>query len=348
MRTVAIARVHALPPANYWNRSVGDLAIEAAAPIVADFEAQAVFAAGTGASLVPQHQADFAAIVADRLGLNSRISLTLDAADVSGAAALYTAWLHVRHGLSETALVVAAAKVSDVSEAERLALMDRTLDQEAEVGSGLSFASQAGLLAGYCCSARGKDASAFTDASAANYAAWAKHCDGTGVTGAELRRDLVAAPPLVRTDFAQLLDGACAVLLSVDDTKQPAVLDSVATAGDIVALWERPEPLAFRAVSDAAMSALKGKGMPGWLEIDAAASVVQVLSLDALPKPRGTFALNLTGGSQGRGRVIGASPLYQLADAISAKSPCNDLLAVSVAGLGSRAYAAHISRRAAA
>jgi len=51
--------VNALPPANYWNRSVGDLAIEAAAPIVAEFEAQAVFAAGTEASLVQRRQADF-------------------------------------------------------------------------------------------------------------------------------------------------------------------------------------------------------------------------------------------------------------------------------------------------
>jgi acetyl-CoA acetyltransferase len=345
MKNVAIARANALPPANYWNRSVGDLALEAAAPIVAGSKVHAVFAGSSA-----QHQADFAAIVADRLGLNCRISLTLDAADVSGAAALYAAWLHVRHGLCETALVVAAAKLSDASEGERLALMDRTLDQEAEIGSGLSFASQAGLLASYYCSARGKDTSIFADASAANYAAWARRCDGTVVTGAELRRDLVVAPPLVRSDFAQLLDGACAVLLSADDSKQLPVLNSVASGGDVVSLWERSEPLAFRAVSVAVTSALEGKTMPGWIEIDAATSVVQLLSLDALvPKPGGAFlAMNVTGGSQGRGRVLGASPLYQVADAIDLNWPRNDLLAVSVAGLGSRAYAAHISRRAAA
>jgi len=49
--------------------------------------------------------------------------------------------------------------------------MDRTLDQEAEVGLGLSFASQAGLLAGYYCSAAGgRTRALYTDASAANYA----------------------------------------------------------------------------------------------------------------------------------------------------------------------------------
>jgi hypothetical protein len=139
-------------------------------------------------------------------------------------------------------------------------------------------------------------------------------------------------------------------LLSADDSKQLPVLNSVASGGDVVSLWERSEPLAFRAVSVAVTSALEGKTMPGWIEIDAATSVVQLLSLDALvPKPGGAFlAMNVTGGSQGRGRVLGASPLYQVADAIDLNWPRNDLLAVSVAGLGSRAYAAHISRRAAA
>jgi acetyl-CoA acetyltransferase len=344
MRNVFIARTNALQPANYWDRTVGDLAIDAAAPIVSDFEVQSVFA---GVSEASAAQADFAAIVADRLGLNTRISLTLDAADISGAAALYAAWIHVRFGLCETALVVAAAKLSDLSEAERLASMDRSLDQEVEVGSGLGFASQAGLLASYYCSVRGKDASAFAEASAANYAAWAKYSDGTAVTAPELRRDLVVAPPLVRSDFAQLLDGACAVLLTAEDNTRHPVLDSVATAGDVVALWERREPLAFRAVADAAASALKGRSIPKWIEIDAAASVVQLLSQDALfPKQNGAaVAINLAGGSQGRGRVLGASPLYQLADAVNVRPPRPNLLALSVAGLGSRACAAHISRR---
>jgi hypothetical protein len=345
VRKVAIARVNALSPSSYWQQSLADLATSAAAPIIAEEKVDSVFVAASAACLV-QRQADFAAIVSDRLGLNPRVSLAFDAADVSGAAALYAAWLHVRHGICDSALVIAAAKTSDLPEGERLALMDCTLDQEAEVGQGLGFAAQAGLLAGLYCRERKKDPAVFTEISATNHAAWAKHMDGPSLSGAEFRRDLVVAPPLVRSDFAQLLDGACAVHLRADDGTNLPLLDGVATASDVVAVWERREPLAFHAVSCAVTSALDGNAIPRWLEIDSAASVVQLLSQNALlPADGPSFSINLIGGTQARGRVLGASPLYQIADAVTLNSPYSHVLAVAVGGLASRAYAAYITRR---
>ena len=345
MRSVAIAQVNALTPSSYWDRSLSELALSASAPVVSGVKVDSVFAAASAPSLV-QGQADFAAIVADRLGLRPRVSLGFDSADVSGAAALYAAWLHVSVGVCDAALVVAAAKSSDLAESERLALMNATLDQEAEAAEGVDFASQAGLLAALYCVERARDSSIFTDVSALNYAAWAKHTEGGSLSGAELRRDLVVAPPLVRSDFAQLLDGACAVLLVSNGNEGSVLLESVATATDVVSVWERPDALSFRAVADAAASALKGEAMPLWLEFDTAASVVQILSEEALQlSDRSRHSVNLLGGTQGRGRVLGASPLYQLADAVNVKPPYSHLLAVSVGGLASRAYAAHIVRR---
>lgn len=345
MRTVAIARVNALAPSNYWDQSLSELALSASTPVVSGVEIDSVFAAASAPSLV-QGQADFAAVVSDRLGLRPRVSLGFDAGDVSGAAALYAAWLHVSAGACDAALVVAAAKVSDLAESERYALMNATLDQEAEAADGVDFASQAGLLAALYCTERAKDSSAFTEISASNYAAWSRHTDGVSLSGAELRRDLVVAPPLVRSDFAQLLDGACAVLLVSEGDGGSVLLDSVATATDVVSVWERPDALSFRAVADAAAAALKGEAIPRWLEFDTAASVVQILSEEALRlSDRSSYSVNLLGGAQGRGRVLGASPLYQLADAVNVKPPYSHLLAVSVGGLASRAYAAHIVRR---
>ena len=345
MRTVAIAQVNALTPSNYWNQSLSELALSASAPVLAGVKVDSVFAAASAPSLV-QGQADFASIVSDRLGLRPRISLGFDAADVSGAAALYAAWFHVSAGTSDAALVVAAAKVSDLAESERHALMNASLDREAEAAEGVDFASQAGLLAALYCSERTKDSSVFTEISASNYAAWSRHTDGVSLSGADLRRDLVVAPPLVRSDFAQLLDGACAVLLVSEVDDSSVLLDSVATATDVVSVWERPDALSFRAVADAAAAALKGEAIPRWLEFDTAASVVQILSEEALQlSDRSRYSMNLLGGTQGRGRVLGASPLYQLADAVNVKPPYSHLLAVSVGGLASRAYAAHIVRR---
>jgi hypothetical protein len=114
----------------------------------------------------------------------------------------------------------------------------------------------------------------------------------------------------------------------------------------VVAVWERPDPLAFRAVSDAVTLALGGDPIPHWLEIDSAASVVQLLSQDVLVgADRPSFSVNLAGGTQARGRVLGASPLYQIADATHLKAPYSHVLAVAIGGLASRAYAAYITRR---
>jgi acetyl-CoA C-acetyltransferase len=351
MKNVAIARVSALTPGNFWDRSICELAIEASAPIVAEVKVDALFVAASCALLV-QRQADFGAIVADRLGLKPSISMSLDAGDISGAAALHAAWMSVRCGLCESALVVAAAKVSDLSEGERLGLMDCTLDQEADVGRGLDFASQAGLLAGHYCSVRGEDSRAFVQISANNHSAWARHTEGPEVTAAELWRDLVVAPPLVRSDFSQLLDGACAVLLTANDRSAVATIDAIATASDVAAIWDRPNPLAFGAVSEAVGSALGGKAVPRWLEIDTAASVAQLLServVEAMAaKDDSSRTVNRFGGTQGRGRVFGASPLYLLADIVEPEPPDSRALVLSVAGLGTRAYAAHVLPRGAA
>ena len=344
MREVAIARANALTPSSYWDQSLGELSLAASESIVSREKVDSVFVACWAPSLI-QGQADFASIVADRLGLRPKIALGFDAADVSGAAALYAAWLHVGLGVCDAALVVGAAKPSDLSESDRLGLMNSTLDREADGDERADFASQAGLVAAFYCAQREKDASLFVETSAANYAAWAKHTDGVSLSGAELRRDLVVAPPLVRSDFAQLLDGACAVLLTPRKSDSTAVLLRVAMATDVVSVWERANPLAFRAVADAVSGALNGAPMPRWLEFDTAASVVQTLSQDALNASDGNkYAVNLVGGSQGRGRVLGASPLYQIADAVSLNPPYSHVLAVSVGGLASRAYAAHILR----
>jgi acetyl-CoA acetyltransferase len=342
MSDVAVVRAHSLAPDSYWGASLGDLVLEAAAPLLPLVKIDALFCAGPAAAFA-QGQSDFAALVADRLGIASDIALSVDAADASGAAALELAWRVLRSGGAKAALVVGAAKVSDLSEAERIALMDRTLDQDAEISAGLTFASQAGLLAAHYCRVRGKDIGVFAGTTAASLAHWARHTGRPAVTAAELRRDLSVAPPLVRSDFAQLLDGAAAVLLVAGKVDSPWKIESAASAVDTMALWERKDPLAFAAVEKAARSI---GDIPGWLEIDAAASVVQVLVEDAVGRVTKTkpSLINVRGGGAGRGRVLGASLLYQLEDIVAHDGAETSALALATAGLGSRAVALKLAQ----
>ena len=343
MMKVAVGRTHALEPGNLWDKGLSDLLTEAAAPVVAGIAVDGIFCAG---AVVPGRQADPATIVADRLGLDPLVALSFDCADVSGAAALFAAFQHLRAGACRRALVVGATKVSDASEPQRLSLMDESLDHDADIARGIDFTTQAGLLAGHYCRERGRDAAIFAETTAANLAAWATHARQHVPTAAELRRDLLVSPPLVRSDFAQLLDGGCAVLLSdAEDCESPRlVVDAMSSGSDVVSVWERKDPLAFEAVR-AAVRRLPDA--PNWLEIDAGVSVAQILCEDAidavLPGNPQVRRRNLRGGSFGRGRVIGSSALYQLADIGKIAVRGDSALLLAVSGLGSHVFAARLS-----
>ena len=343
MMRVAIAGAHALEPGNFWSKGLADLLTEAAAPVVSSIPVDGIFCSGIA---LPRRQSDPAAIVADRLALDPKIALSFDCADVSGAAALYAAFQHVRAGACRHALVIGAAKVSDASEAQRLSLMDMSLDGDA-VG-GLDFTAQAGLLAGEYCRKRGRDEAVFAQTAAANFAAWAAHTGHHATTAAELRRDLLVAPPLVRSDFAQLLDGGCALVLSdAESCKSPRViLDAMSSATDVVSVWDRKEPLAFEAVR-AVLRRLPDGNVPAWLEIDAGVTIAQLLCEEAIDavsmKKVQDCRRNSRGGAQGRGRVFGSSGLYQLADICEIAVRDESALLLAVSGLGSHVFGARLS-----
>ncbi len=147
----------------------------------------------------------------------------------------------------------------------------------------------------------------------------------------------------MRSDFSQLLDGAAAVLLVAGKSQSSWTIKHVGSATDTIALWERKDPLALAAVERAVRSI---GDIPGWLEIDAAASVVQVLIEEAIQRmvKAKSSLINVRGGAVGRGRVLGASALYQMQDIVGADVSQPEALLISTAGLGSRAVALKLTR----
>src|SRR4029453_18059809 len=134
------------------------------------------------------------------------------------------------------ALVLGVAKVSDLAERERGALLDALIDRDAEAPLGLSYQALAGLLADLYLTRHGLKASAFAHViakNAANAVLGGETFLPHAPSALELVRDIQAAPPLVRSDFAPLLDGATAVLvcdagLARELTPQPVEIVSIA------------------------------------------------------------------------------------------------------------------------
>lgn len=343
MKSVSLARSHSLPSAHAWTKSAGDLAIEVTEPLLSAAPIDALFVSSP-ASMAVDGQALGAAIVADRIGLAGVPSYLLEAGDASGAAALHAAYAQVAAGLSRCALVVGIAKVSDKAERARGALMDALIDREAEESLGLTYQALCGLLADLYLQRHGLKPGALAHVcakNAANAVAGGESFLPYAPSAMELRKDIPVAPPLVRSDFAPLLDGASAVLvaetgLARELCKTPIDIIAVAAAGDIASVAERKDPLAMSAVAGAVEGALGRAGIGredvGFWEVSANATILEVLSVEAAElAPAGCApsaykeglgglsherVINPSGGAQGRGLALGNGGIEQAREAL--------------------------------
>jgi acetyl-CoA C-acetyltransferase len=398
-RRVAIAAEAALKNDHRWEMSAGDLAIEVAKGLLdsgrppprtaggASVPIEAVFVAAP-AALQVEGQGNPAAVIADRLGLAGRAAVyALDVGDASGAAALHAAYAHVAAGLSRSALVLAVSKVSDLSERERGALMDTLIDREVEGGLGLSYAALAGLLADlyvqkYGAQAKGVFAHVVAK-NAFNAVTGGESFLSAAPTAQEILRDIPVAPPLVRSDFAPLFDGASAVLvadlgLAREIAPAPVEIVSVAGATDATVIADRKDPLRLEAVARAGADALSRAGVRdagalAYVDVQAACTVLEVLALESLgvTPPGGTGPLfkdgfgrvgsarvvSPGGGAQGRGLAFGAGGVEAAREAFLQLGPgagkrqvksgpgdASRALSVSIAGLGGQAFATVFGR----
>jgi acetyl-CoA acetyltransferase len=226
------------------------------------------------------------------------------------------------------------AKVSDLAERERASLVDATIDPEAEAPLGLTYQALAGLLADLYLQRHGLKASALAQVTAKNAAAGLKGGEtywSHAPSVLELARDLPAAPPLGRSDFAPILDGASAVLLADaalarELSPTPVEVLAQASRADWSVVADRPDPLAGFCVEAAAQAALAQASLTAdtlsFVEISSACSILETIAAEGIGLcSRGAYGarckeglappVNPSGGEQGRGFTFGASGVAQ-------------------------------------
>jgi acetyl-CoA C-acetyltransferase len=378
--SVAIAAERSLPAGHGWDRSAGDLAIEVAAPLLERAPVDALFVASP-AGLLVDGQAGQAAVFADRLGLGKLPAYQLEAGDASGAAALHAAVAQVAAGLSRCALVLAVAKVSDRSERERAALMDALIDREVEAPLGLTYQALCGLLADLYLQRHGVKPGELAHVcakNAGNAVAGGESFLPHAPSALEIRRDIPVAPPLVRSDFAPLFDGATALLVADaafarELGDRPVEIAALGAASDLTVVGERSDPLRLDAAARAAASALGKAGRRdlsslAFFEVSSSATILEVLAVesvglfspgaapaaykDGLGKLGSATVVNPGGGAQGRGLAFGNGGLEQAREAFlqlsgqagkrqvaAAETDGAAALSVCLGGVGSQAYA---------
>ncbi|MGD8603131.1 MAG: beta-ketoacyl synthase N-terminal-like domain-containing protein [Anaerolineales bacterium] len=344
---IIVAGIGLTPVGELWETSLKELAYQAilqARHESGDLEPQVLYVAN---ALSPQlsNQAHLGALIADFAGLRGIEAATVEAAGASGGMALRQAYLALRSGLVDVALVVGVEKVSERVSAEIEAAANSAGDADYEAPQGLTATTQAALMMrrymhDYQVPADGLSGFGLT-----------AHANGVANPNAMFRKALkpesygrapMVSEPVNLFDAAPLADGAAAIMLAraevlPDKLPFPKVrIAASSSSTDSLALHDRPELLQLRAAVESSHRAYAQAGIkPSDLdlfELHDRFSILAALSLEAagLAQPGqgwklaaegaigldGTIPTMTFGGSKARGDAIGATGVYQAIEVI--------------------------------
>ena len=348
MEKVYVAGAGQTVVGEHWERSLRNLSAEAilsALKMCGRPKIDALYAGNLLASSVSE-QSNLGALITSNVGLIGIETFVAEAGEASGAAALRMGFMAVRSGYVRTAVVVGVEKYTDAVGAEMAADCALGLDYDFEAMNGMTPASQAGILMARYMETYNPPREALgalpalAHANAVNnpYAMYRKAIGAERYMAAGLPED-----GLNLYDLSPYADGAAAVVLTSDaelasDIKKPMVeMLASQSAVDALALHDRPDPLAFSAVTASAQKALAKAGMDwgavDFFELWDAYSIFGALSVEACGlaargegwrwlaeqdhSPRGELPLVTMGGNKARGFPLGAAGVYQAVEAVA-------------------------------
>lgn len=346
MTEVVIAGIGMIPVGEHWDRSLRSLAVEAiqaARKDAGNLAPQAIYIGNMLASTV-SNQANLGALLADHAGLRGAEGTTVEAAGASGGAAARLGYLAVLSGLVDVAVVVGVEKFTDKVGPELESALAQMTDSDFEAVQGITPTAQAALLmqrylhdyqVDHDCFA-GFSLVAHANAATNPNAMYRKAISREAYGKAEAISD-----PLNLFDVAPYADGAAALVLIRSD-RIPARLEhemvritgsSIVT--DTLALHDRPDPLALNAAGFSVERACSQAGIlpkdVDLFELYDAFTIYAALSLESAGFTqrgqgwrlaesgqiglKGSLPISTLGGLKGRGNPVGATGVYQMAEA---------------------------------
>ncbi|MDA4121243.1 MAG: hypothetical protein OK404_02410 [Thaumarchaeota archaeon] len=330
---------------DHWDKSILDLAVEAArgalkgSPKVKPEQ----IIVGNMFSAVGARQEHLGAMLANALGMGGVPAYKVEAACASGGTAFNVGYSLVKSGALDSALIVGVEKMRDLEPEEVSQALAMAESAEYTQFVGATFAALNGLLARYYMEKMDvtrDELSAIPVLDHAN-AVSAEHAQfRKAITPEVVSRSSMIADPLRLFDCAPVGDGAAAVVIVNDNAvagrkgKMAEVLGGRISTTEF-SIYERKDMLDFKATHDAFKGALSEAGIGpkkvSTVEVHDAFSVVGALSLEAMgyskkgmgakDAKRGKFdrsselPINTFGGLKARGHPVGATGMYQIAEA---------------------------------
>jgi acetyl-CoA C-acetyltransferase len=342
---VWIVGVGLTPVGEHWEKSLREIALEAIAAALAEapgLSPQALYVANTLAPAL-SGQSQLGSLLADFAGLRGVEAMTIEAAGASGGAALRQAYLALKAGAIDVALVVGLEKVTDQAGPALQAALATATDADYEAVQGITPTAQAALIMRRYLHETGAPADALAGFSLV------AHANAVGNPYAMFRRAIkpedysragMVSEPVNMYDAAPVADGAAALILARSRALPPAgPLPAVRVAGSslaiaAVALHDRRDPLVLEAANHSANQAYRQAGVTAddidFFELHDPFSIYAALSLEAAGfasrgqgwrlaqdgeiTRQGRIPVTTLGGSKARGDTGGATGVYQVAE----------------------------------
>ncbi len=345
MRQVAIIGIGQTKIDEHWDKSLRDLAGEAALAAMQDAGingVEGVFVGNMMSGSANQQQ-QLGALIADWIGVRFANAMRLESACSSGAAAFRSALMAVSSGMMDVALAVGVEKMTDSPTNEITAELATAADADWEALQGLSFVALNALIMRRYMHEYGWKHEDFANFSITAHANASKNPNARLRSAITLKDYLNAGminPPINLMDASSIGDGAAAaVVVPVEainrfaQNKAVKVIGSAAST-DTIAVHSRKDPLWLRAAESSSASAYRQAGLSpkeiDFFELHDAFTIMAALSLEASgfcergkgPRlaiegeilPTGRIPIATRGGLKARGHPVGATGMYQIVE----------------------------------
>jgi acetyl-CoA C-acetyltransferase len=342
MREIAIVGVGQTAVREHWDLSIRQLAVAAGQAALADADmswVDAIYVSNmTSGNLNEQHQ--LGALVADHLGQRGVEAVKLEAACGSAGSAMRQGIIAIGSGQMDAVLVIGVEKMTETVFEETTAALVTAADADYEGIHGVTFVSLNALIMRRYMHEYGYQKGDFAPFAINAHANGAKNPNALfrePITQKIYEKGRVVADPITLFDASPIGDGAAALLL-VPAEKAPGAVRVIgsAVATDTLAVHDREDMLWLKAAQQSAQYAYAQAGIGpddvDLFELHDAFSVMAALSLEACGFaergqgvrlaqegeifPDGRIPVATMGGLKARGHPVGATGLYQLAEAV--------------------------------
>ena len=341
MRQVAILGVGQMPVREHWDVSIRELAVNAGRAAMQDAgvaQVDGIFVGNMTSGRMNQ-QRHLGALVADFLGQWGVEAVKLEAACGSAGSAMRQGIIGVASGEMDAVLVIGVEKMTEPQGKEITAALATAADADYEVIHGVSFVGLNALIMRRYMHEYGYQHDDFAPFPINAHANGAKNPNALfrqPINQNVYANGRIVADPITLFDASPIGDGAAALLL-VPAEKAPDAVRVIGSAAaiDTLAIHDREDPLWLKAAETSANKAYSqaniGPDDVDLFELHDAFSVMAALSLEACGfaepgqgvrlaqngdiLPNGRIPICTMGGLKARGHPVGATGLYQLAEA---------------------------------